>query len=282
MKNKMKRVIWIALAVLILTATAALADTPQYAGRPFVEADSEPLFLIDLGDQDVVYLPLDALGRVQGVSALIGLGEEEVPSRAVVQSVIPTGWTQATYGFIPGLNLYNRCHLLAHQLGGAEIAENLLTGTQYLNISGMVPFENTIADYVRRTGNHVRMEILPLFEDDNLVCAGVFINAKSVEDDEISICTYCFNVQPGVAIDYRTGYSVISEVAAELERPVEAALPSATPEPDHYVLNISRKRFHYPDCQSVQDMKEKNKQDFYGDRQELIDMGYKPCGNCKP
>lgn len=272
--------------VLLLIFAAAVAESPTYDGRPSVPLDSEPIFLIDLGDRETIYLPLDSLGRVQGVSALLGLGEGDPPGRAVIQSIIPTGWTQATYGFVPGMNLYNRCHLLAHQLGGAEVAENLFTGTQYLNLNGMAPYETAVADYVRRTGNHVRIEILPYFEGENLVCTGVFINAKSVEDSELSICAFCFNVQPGVAIDYATGYSMLAETAAVIEakREKEEAAPTATdaPGPTHYVLNINRMRFHYPECQSVQDMAEKNKQDFFGDREELIEMGYKPCGNCKP
>lgn len=278
----MKKLLIPLLAALLLIAVAA-AEAPAFSGRPALELDAEPVFLIDLDGTDLVYLPLDDLGRVQGVSAVVRLGEEQIPTRAVVAGVIPSGWQQTAYSFIPGVNLYNRCHLLGHQLGGAEIAENLLTGTQYLNLNGMKPYEDAIADYVRRTGNPVRMEVLPYFEGENLVCTGVFINAQSVGDDGISICAFCFNVQPGVAIDYRTGASTLSETTVLLDESAEPTpAPQRTHKPQQYVLNTNTMRFHVPFCPSVDDMKEKNMQDFYGTREELIDMGYSPCGRCQP
>ena len=277
-----KTAILLIIALLILTTAAA--ESIQYAGRPSTQLDAEPMFLIDLGDQDTVYLPLDDLGRVQGVSAILGFVEEKAPLRSVISSFTPTGWTQARYAFVPGLNLYNRCHLLAHLLGGTDSDENIFTGTQYLNLSGMAPYENAIVDYVRRTGNRVRVEILPYFDGENLVCSGVFINAKSIEDEGLAICAFCYNVQPGVAIDYKTGASALAETTADLDYDIttDESEDPEQPAAQHFVLNTNTHRFHVPTCHSVDDMKEKNKQDFYGDREELIEMGYKPCGNCKP
>ena len=111
---------------------------------------------------------------------------------------------------INGKSLYNRCHLIGYQLT-AENAnwKNLITGTRYLNIEGMLPFENLVGDYIKDTGNHVLYRVTPVFEGDNMVASGVIMEGASVEDQGagISFCIYAYNVQPGVVIDYATGES---------------------------------------------------------------------------
>lgn len=158
------------------------------------------------------YSDLDNLGRC-GV-ALASCGKEIMPKegekRGSISSVTPSGWVQAKYQGVSGGYLYNRCHLIGWQLS-AENAnkKNLLTGTRYMNTEGMLVFENMVADYIKETGNHVAYRITPIYEGDNLVASGVQMEAYSIEDDGEGICfnVYCYNVQPGITIDYATGKS---------------------------------------------------------------------------
>ena len=161
--------------------------------------------------------------------------------------------------------------------------ENLFTGTHYLNQDVMAKIETVIADYVARTGNHVMYRVTPDFHGDELVCRGIEIEAQSVEEASVKLHLYIFNFQPGVAIDYRTGDSVVSDIDADIG-PETRALPQAE-EGDNvtvYVVNLNTKRFHLPDCHSVQEMKPKNKLYYTGTREELIRQHYKPCGECNP
>lgn len=180
--------------------------------------------------------------------------------------------------------LYNRCHLIGYQLAGENANEqNLITGTRYLNVEGMLPFENQVADYVNGTKNHVLYRVTPVFDGDNLLASGVLMEAYSVEDDGkgISFCVFAYNVQPGVNINYANGES---EAVATPE-------PEPTPTPvveqpaavgGNYIGNANTKKFHYPDCSSVNKMKESNKVVLSGTRDEIIAMGYDPCKCCNP
>ena len=155
---------------------------------------------------------LDSLGRCGW--ALACLGPETIPKgkRGDISRVHPTGWRQARYDFIDGQSLYNRCHLIAWSLSGENANKrNLITGTRYLNEQGMLPFEERIARYIEKTGNHVIYRVRPIFKDNELVARGVHMEAASVEDDGASICfnVYCYNLQPHVDIDYATGKSTL-------------------------------------------------------------------------
>ena len=198
--------------------------------------------------------------------------------RGSIGQVKPSGWQTVKYDCVDGKYLYNRCHLIGYQLT-AENAnkENLITGTRYLNVDGMLPFENLVADYVKETENHVLYRVTPIFEGDNLVASGVQMEAMSVEDNGEGVCfnVYCYNVQPGVVIDYATGDSWLEEDAP-------TAGDSSTSQEESYVLNTSSKKFHRPDCSGVDSMSPENRQDYTGTRQSLIDQGYSPCGTCKP
>lgn len=150
-----------------------------------------------------------------------------------------------------------------------------------MNVQGMLPFENMVADYVKETNNHVMYRVTPIFEGDNLVATGVQMEAKSVEDHGagIQFHVFVFNVQPGIGIDYANGDSW------ELEEET----PDLEPQPEesdgivvNYVLNKNTKKFHHPDCESVDAMKEKNKEYYEGTRAAVIERGFEPCGNCKP
>lgn len=201
--------------------------------------------------------------------------------RGSIGQVRPSGWHLVKYDCVDGKYLFNRCHLIGYQLAGenANIC-NLITGTRYLNVSGMLPFEEKVATYVESTGNHVLFRVMPVFEGDELVARGVHMEALSVEDDGagLSFNVYCYNVQPGIGIDYVTGESWLAEEAPS----DDSAMPSVAEDQQDYVLNTNAKKFHYPDCSSVSDMKEKNKQIYSGTRSDLIDQGYSPCSRCNP
>ena len=128
--------------------------------------------------------------------------------RGSIQEVKPSGWENEYYDFVEGGYVYNRCHLIGYQLAGENANEkNLITGTRYMNVEGMLPFENQVAEYVRETGNHVLFRVTPIYDGKNLVASGVQMEAESVEDDgeSVKFNVYCYNVQPGVEIDYATG-----------------------------------------------------------------------------
>ena len=130
--------------------------------------------------------------------------------RGEIGSVRPTGWHLVKYDIVEGKYLYNRCHLIGYQLTGENAnKKNLITGTRYMNVSGMLPYENKTAECVKRTGNHVMYRATPVFRGDDLLAGGVYLEARSVEDggEGIKFSVFCYNVQPGIAIDYRTGAS---------------------------------------------------------------------------
>ena len=296
-----------------------------------------------------VYGPLDTLGRCTGACALVGTETLPQEERGNISSVKPTGWHKTEYDHIDGGYLYNRCHLIGFALTGQNINEqNLITGTRYMNVEGMLPYEDSVLAYVRGTGNHVLYRVSPLFEGDNLLASGVLMEARSIEDPLVQFCAFCYNVQPGIEIDYATGESRMMEQKGE--SPVRSVPPDAevdkgeapgidagnsesdsgsisdsnsggnsdsdsggnsegnsdsdsggdsegnsdsgtrgpavgsgnSQEQRDYIVNVRSRIFHHPYCDSVKKMKEKNKQKFTGQREELVEKGYKPCQNCHP
>ena len=194
--------------------------------------------------------------------------------RGSISSVKPSGWINKPYDWVDGQYLYNRCHLIGFQLTGENAnEENLITGTRYLNVEGMLPFENMVADYIKETGNHVMYRVTPIYTGNNLVADGVLMEAVSVEDqgEGIQFCIYAYNVQPGVVIDYATGDNWAADAPQAQEE--EAAT---------YILNVSSGKFHLPGCSGAEKISPKNRREFHGTRQELIDQGYSPCGICEP
>lgn len=261
--------------------SATLENIPAYSGQAYVEInDNQPSFTKDelVTESFEEYSPLDSLGRCGVAYANVGVDTMPTEERGSIGQVKPSGWQTVKYDCVDGKYLYNRCHLIGYQLT-AENAnkENLITGTRYLNVDGMLPFENLVADYVKETENHVLYRVTPIFEGDNLVASGVQMEAMSVEDNGEGVCfnVYCYNVQPGVVIDYATGDSWLEEDAP-------TAGDSSTSQEESYVLNTSSKKFHRPDCSGVGSMSAENRQDYTGTRQSLIDQGYSPCGTCKP
>ncbi|GEM_PF-837700 len=220
------------------------------------------------------YSELDSLGRCGYTVASVCKELMPTEERESIGSVKPSGWQTVKYDFVEGQYLYNRCHLIGFQLAGENAnKKNLVTGTRYLNVQGMLPFENLVADYVKETGNHVMYRSTPIFEGDNLVCAGVLMEGYSVEDkgDGVEFCVFAYNIQPGVIINYATGESSQDETTTAADTGVQT-----------YILNTNSKLIHYPSCSSVSSMSDKNKKEYTGTRDELIAQGYKACSKCKP
>ena len=202
------------------TAVSVL-DVPEFSGEPYVVLNgNEP----DFTDEEKTtesyehYSDLDSLGRCGVAEANIGQDLMPTEKRGAIGQVKPTGWHTVKYDNVDGKYLYNRCHLIGYQLSGENANEkNLITGTRYLNVDGMLPFENLVADYVKETENHVMYRVTPLFDGDNLVASGVQIEAESVEDDGQGVYfnVYCYNVQPDIKINYATGDSKAKTAAAE-------------------------------------------------------------------
>ncbi len=267
------------IAVASPNNSISLSTIPAYSGDAFVTLNNNvPNFMeTDLTNKSFEsYSELDSLGRCQVAFANVGQDIMPTEERGSIGQVKPSGWQSVKYDHIDGKYLYNRCHLIGFQLTGENANKgNLITGTRYLNIEGMLPFENMVADYVKETDNHVLYRVTPVFEGDNLVASGVQIEAMSVEDagESILFNVYCYNVQPGVSIDYSTGESTAANSSA-------SSAPSA--KKTKYVLNINNKKFHLPDCSSATSMKEENKKNATTTRDQLIKDGYEPCGKCKP
>ena len=194
-----------------------MSDIPEYSGDAYVVInDSEPDFSEDEMTTTAFesYSELDSLGRCGVVYACVGTETMPTEERESISQVKPTGWQSTQYDIVDGNYLYNRCHLIGYQLTAENANEkNLITGTRYMNVDGMLPFENDVAEYIEDTGNHVLYRVTPVFEGDNLVASGVQMEAKSVEDDGDGICfnVYVYNVQPGISIDYATGESELEE-----------------------------------------------------------------------
>lgn len=256
-----------------------LSQVPAYSGEPYVVVNNNNPFF---KDSDLTteafekYSNLDSLGRCG--AAYANVCQEIMPTekRGAIGMVKPTGWQTVKYDWVDGKYLYNRCHLIGYQLSGENANEkNLITGTRYLNVDGMLPFENLVADYVHETDHHVLYRVTPVFENSNLVASGVLMEAQSVEDDDVLFCVYCYNVQPKVTIDYATGESHASEDTNIQET-------SQSTGEQTYIVNENTKKFHLPSCSSVKDMNSGNKREFTGDRQELLDEGYSACKTCHP
>lgn len=248
-----------------------LDSIPAYTDEPYVLLQEN---VPDFDSSDFTtqafetYAPLDELDRCGVAYANICTELMPTEERGSIGQVKPSGWHTVTYDNVDGRYLYNRCHLIGFQLAGENANEqNLITGTRYMNVEGMLPFENQVADYVEETDNHVLYRVTPIFQRDDLVASGVQMEAWSVEDQGEGVCfhVYVYNVQPGITIDYATGESWASESVSA-----------------HYVLNTSSKKFHLPECSGVRDIKESNRQDYQGNRDQLLEQGYTPCGLCHP
>ena len=255
----------------------SLDQIPEYSGEPFVILhDNIPQFSeADYVTQSYEYYgELDAFNRCTYTMACIGRDLMPTEERGAIGQVRPTGWVTAKYDFVDGKYLYNRCHLIGFQLTGENANErNLITGTRYMNVEGMLPFENMVADYIKETGNHVLYRVIPVFDGSNLLASGVTMEARSVEDNGEGICfhVYVYNVQPGVEIDYTSGESWLAEaVAGESE------------DPETFVVNTSSGKFHLGSCPQADDIKAENRESFHTTRSQMLAWNFTPAGCCNP
>ena len=273
-------------------------DIPEYSGEPYVVINGgEPFFT----KEEIVtksyesYSPLDELGRCGVAMACIGKDIMPTEDRGEIGHIEPSGWKQAQYDCISGKYLYNRCHLIGFQLAGENDNElNLITGTGYMNVTGMLPFENMIDDYVEETGNHVMYRVTPIYEGKyDLVAYGVLMEAYSVEDEGDGICfnVFCYNVQPGVAIDYYDGSSWLD---GENPPPKDDGNNDNNDNDDSgdsddvgnvgngevtYIINTNSKKIHLTTCRYATS---NNTKETTKSLEELLAENYTTCGVCKP
>lgn len=259
---------------------ALMSVVPAYSGQAYEEINNnQPFFK----DYEIVkgsfeyYSELDELGRCDVCFASVATDLMPTEERGSISSVTPTGWINAEYDSIDGNYLYNRCHLIGFQLTGENANErNLITGTRYLNVDGMLPFENAIADYVEETDNHVVYRSTPVFTGNNLVADGVLLEAYSVEDNGqgITFCVYCYNVQPSITIDYATGASYSD---GEVLVPETNTQTNVTVDNSNNTETIYRtptgKRYHY-DAQCG------GKNSYEVTLEEALNAGLTPCAKC--
>ena len=307
MTKKRKRSLFplVAVALLLIVIVFTIAffaphtkkHVPGYTGTPIVELNGNyPGFCVEdfSFNPYTEYSQLDWLGRAGIASACLHRDMMPLEPRASIADIHPSGWDNTS-------GIFHRSHLIGYQLTGDDIAENLITGTVFLNTSGMLPFENRVAMYIKNTGNHVLYRVTPLFNGNDLIPAAVQMEAFSLEDFGRGICfnVLIYNIQPEYKINYLTGHvkedtSVLSALSelhfsvfdhfansefldSEPAAGTEEISVSAT-----YVLNMNTKKFHFPYCDSVVDMKEKNRSDFYGTREDALALGFAPCGACCP
>lgn len=246
-----------------------LEEIPEYSGEPYIAInDNEPEFSEEDLTKEVfeMYSELDSLGRCGVAYANICIEIMPTEERGSIGQVKPTGWHTVKYDNVDGKYLYNRCHLIGYQLAGEDANErNLITGTRYMNVEGMLPFENMVADYVEETQNHVLYRVTPVFEGENLVASGVQMEAMSVEDNGEGILynVYVYNVQPGIGIDYAAGESWVEESEdTDLEQ-------------GEIRGNYRSKIYHCPGQVAYEEMADSKYLVIFQTEQEAIDAGYR-------
>lgn len=279
----MRKILAILLCILLLGSLLG-CQPPEQSQPPLVAYEEVNNNVPYFTKEDIAnglrpfeeYSELDYLGRCGVAYANICVELMPTEKRGEIGMIKPSGWHTVRYDdLVDGKYLYNRCHLIGFQLAGENAnPKNLITGTRFLNVQGMLPFENQVADYVKETENHVLYRVTPMYDGSNLLANGVLIEAQSVEDDSLSFCVFCPNVQPGVTIDYATGESWRDE---DYVAPTEEPVAKTT-----YVLNTNSMKFHNPDCSSVASISDHNRVESTLTREALIQDGYSPCGSCKP
>jgi len=265
----------------------SLDAIPAYDGKAYVAVNNnEPFFT----DSDMTttafenYSDLDSLGRCGVAYANICKDIMPTEERGKIGMIKPSGWHTVKYDVIKDRYLYNRCHLIGYQLAGENAnPKNLITGTRYLNVEGMLPFENLVADYVNNTGNHVLYRVTPMFSGSNLVANGVLIEAKSVEDNGGGILfnVYCYNVQPGVGINYENGDSWLDGTTGSASSgsdtsAVENSAADSSNSETMVHITATGKKYHRAGCRTLK------KSDTEVTLDEAKSMGLSPCGICNP
>ncbi|WP_317396364.1 DNA/RNA non-specific endonuclease [Faecalicoccus pleomorphus] len=262
--------------------TLSVTDIPPYTDSPSVEIHQNiPTFstyeVQEATTSYETYSELDDLGRCQSAQASIGQDLMPTEERESLGSVTPSGWENAQYSCVDGSWLYNRSHLIGFQLAGEQAnALNLITGTRYMNVEGMLPYENQIAEYVKSTGNHVLYEVTPIYKDDNLLASGVQLEAYSVEDQGkgIQFNVYCYNVQPGVQIDYATGETQGTAACTLLDATTEPSEATSDPQVQTVYVSKTGTKYHAtPHCSKMKHPVALSIEDAQA-------QGYEPCKKC--
>ena len=269
----------------------SLSSIPAYSGNPYVKLNNG---IPNFGSAELTtkgyekYGTLDNLGRV--TTAIASLGKETMPGedeeRGSISNIKPTGWVQKQYDNISGKYLYNRCHLIGWQLS-AENANrnNLITGTKYFNVTGMLPFENMVADYIHETGNHVAYRVTPIVEGNNLLCNGVQIEAYSVEDkgEGIQFNVFVYNIQPDININYATGDSS-SNVKQETTTPPAITEKEDTPSSSSPPVQSQGEMVWIPTKGGTKYHSRSNCSNMidpdYVTKDYAISQGFEPCKRC--
>ena len=243
--------------------------------------ENKPLFKDYTTEEFEKYSDLDIFGRCGTAFANISKTTIPTEERGQIGQIKPSGWHTSNYNEYPGLvdgnYLYNRCHLIAFMLAGENANEkNLITGTRYLNIKGMLPYEDMVHDYMEENpNNHVMYRVTPAYFEDELLARGVIMEAYSVEDNgKLQFCVWCYNLQPDIVINYANGdnHYYKEETETTTTEPINVS----------YILNTNSKKIHLASCSAVKDMKPQNKEVTDKSYEELISEGYTPCGLCKP
>ena len=263
------------------TATCDLTKVPAYSGAWYTVINNNvPFFTKDelALTSSYTFSPLDALGRCGEATAILSHDMMPTGERGKIGMIKPSGWQtpQQKYDFIDGKYLYNRCHLIGWQFLGdaSNVSENLITGTRSFNTLGMLPFENSVAEYIRQTNHHVAYRVTPLFNGDNLVADGVLMEARSVEDATISFCVFIYNIEPKVDIDYKTGSSHLSDEKEIITTETTATemnteypeLSDITDLSEHaYIINIKSKKIHKNTCENAAKISHNNRRGYNGD-----------------
>lgn len=264
------------------STTFSLSQVAEYSGHAYAAVNSNnPYFKTTEITTSVfeTYSELDNLGRC-GV-AYANICKEIMPTdkREDIGSVKPSGWTyngksnNNKYEFVDGQYIYNRCHLIGFQLAGENAnPKNLITGTRYFNVDGMLPFENLVDDYVEETHNHVLYRVTPIYKGTELVARGVLMEGLSVEDNGrgVKFCVFVYNVQPGVTINYATGQNSLTT-----EKTTTAAVSNG------YIINTKTLKIHRLNCEHVQTLS--SNLNYVNDNiNNLISQGYSKCKVCNP
>ena len=296
-----------------------LNGIPKYTGKAYTALNNNiPEFKkSDMKTKSYEkYGELDSLGRCTVAMANIGKDLMPTEERGAIGRVKPSGWHTVKYDCVDGKYLYNRCHLIGFQLTGENANErNLITGTRYMNVDGMLPFEDMVADYIKETSNHVLYRVTPKYAGKNLVASGVQMEAKSVEDNGDGICfnVFVFNVQPGVTIYYSTGESKLAgEGEGTVVKPTVKAYSDnnsnktsknntstknnttknnttnknntstnqSSQKTKTYILNTNTKKYHNAGCRTISRMSDKNKKTYTGTTDSLEKQGYSACKIC--
>ncbi len=271
--------------------SVTLGTIPAFNGStPYVIInDNKPFFDDEKTDGDgyELFTPLDELGRCGTALALVSVSMMPTEERGDIGHVNPSGWQSVKYDIVSGKYLYNRSHLIGFQLTGENDNElNLITGTRYFNVEGMLPFENMVAKIVKDADIKVLYRVTPMYNGDELVARGVLMEAMSIGEtpeengEDIEFCVYVYNNQPGINIDYATGESRLSDEAPPADDGDDGNDGDA--EVTYYILNTKTQRFHLPTCSGAASISDENRSESELSREELIESGYSACGTCKP